>query len=348
MMTGRRGSIPKAVVLPSLRQTTGVSLVGDGSPPTTATTGPLSSPPAPASPGFEDFSAVLGDHAWVDDEGEMDYSFVPFSDDLDFASPLNSGATTGVGTMDSPDPVITALQQRQQEEQQLKELEKEQRDRLEVVAEARRAAERRIEELTRMQKTKPALIPVTHSPIKAESRTTVAVPNWRATAAPVVAVKKTTGPISIESSSAKLVEVNEPVKEPIKEQTETTTTAGTETLTPKLGKPASGLDFLIQSVRKAVEMHSHPVPDIHGNYPSESATKAAETQVPVILQKRKQSLEQRPFVEEEGRPLLIRMHPGDPLTRTHFTIKGNSSSTRAMLPGQYRDWSSIALSALLC
>jgi hypothetical protein len=68
---------------------------------------------------------MLADHAWVDEEGEMDYSFVPFSDDQQTLSITASVVGSSVGLSDGhtgtvpsdvEDPVIKALRQRQQEE----------------------------------------------------------------------------------------------------------------------------------------------------------------------------------------------------------------------------------------
>lgn len=135
---GRRGSIGvRAVVLPSMRTSTGES----ASPPISPIIPiprPAASPSTPLSSSFKDDYAMLADHAWVDEDGEMDYSFVPFSDDQQTLSVTASVVGSSVGLSDGhatqsdvEDPVIKALRQRQREEIE--------RKREEELAEQRRA-----------------------------------------------------------------------------------------------------------------------------------------------------------------------------------------------------------------
>lgn len=106
---------------------------------------------------------MLADHAWVDEEGEMDYSFVPFSDDQQTLSVSASGVGSSVGLSDghggtvqsdAEDPVIKALRKRQQEEIE--------RKREEEIAE-----KRRLESIERLkQESKPVDVkPVDARPI---------------------------------------------------------------------------------------------------------------------------------------------------------------------------------------
>jgi hypothetical protein len=432
---GRRGSIPKAVVLPSLRQTTGVSSAGGdtsaASSPSVSTTEATPATGTAAAgravpSAYEDFTAALGGHAWVDDEGEMDYSFVPFADEQPGSfSPIASIETSA---MDSPDPVISALQQRLQHGP---EVEEEgvpasplapidphphphhhqapgrhhqpmppQKDRLEVVAEARRAAQQRIEALMQMQRAKPSIpvavggkrrdeeaVPGPAAPLAASPMPGAPAPppaaNWRATAAPVGVLKrdnkvrvlgKAGGPAETRAAiaSSAAVDVGAPSAES----------------SPR--KTAAGLDFLIRSVRQAVEMHAQPAPDIHGNPPkAEPAGQVAVSQVAVgqvagghgavsqvagsqvavsqvaggqvqepprvTVRKRAPSLGAMSTVSsapdgEDGRPLLIRMHPGDQAVKSHLTIKQQHIPTPRTAPAVHRSWqedlSRISLSGL--
>lgn len=102
---------------------------------------------------------MLADHAWVDEEGEMDYSFVPFSDDQQTLSVTASVVGSSVGLSDGhatqsdvEDPVIKALRQRQREEIE--------RKREEELAEQRRLASIAKMQPVELAEAKPAVAEV--------------------------------------------------------------------------------------------------------------------------------------------------------------------------------------------
>lgn len=233
-----------------------------------------------------------------------------------------------------------------------------------MVAEARRAAQQRIEALMQMQKAKPSIpvavggkrrdemepaagaLPRAASPVPVSAQMQSAPPvqpaqvppparNWRATAAPVVAVKK-------DNKVAVLTKTEGPTEKSAGESPSTHIAVASSSATiiagstePSPRKTASGLDLLIRSVRRAVEMHAQPAPDIHGNVPGAEAEVKTEPPEPqrVAIQKRAPSLgaistatTTHDEEEGDGRPLLIRMHPGDQVVKSHLTIKQQHSA----------------------
>lgn len=107
----RRPSIgPRAAVLPSLRS--------GGEEPGSPATPTLLYDADAAERARQAELASLADHAWVDDEGEMDFSFVPFGDEGAPASGTASNASHagGAAADAGDDPVVAALRQRELEE----------------------------------------------------------------------------------------------------------------------------------------------------------------------------------------------------------------------------------------
>ncbi len=145
--------------MPSLRTSTGIIVVETE---TTASSNSVSR--------LKDELESVADHAWVDDEGEMDYSYVPFEEDQLFyaSTPLESPFET---VEDEEDPVVKALRQRQLDEDEEKRL---------IFEEEKRkiAEEEQRKPYDEHQKPRPAV-----------PGPTVPSVSWRSTAAPVIAIK---------------------------------------------------------------------------------------------------------------------------------------------------------------
>lgn len=123
-------------------------------------------PPSPIPSGTslsrlqDEYDQLLADHAWADDEDEMDYSFVPFSDSI-------TEVVAAAAVVVEDDPVVLALRQRMAQEEMARNQDKQQ---AEIKARGNSAANWSQQET----EVKPQ---VSHPP---------PVRSWRETAKPVV------------------------------------------------------------------------------------------------------------------------------------------------------------------
>lgn len=309
--------MPKAVVLPSLRQSSGFSprdIEQRASLPVvaaepTSTDAALEQPSELMEEGEQiDFSQVLGDHAWVDDEGEMDYSFVPFSDD----SPAPQTITPSVmssGAFEPPvaaeDPVLVALKQQQQQyeeelliERRAMEPSESYMKNLELVEMKRLEAEMKIQESL---KNRPNPTPtITSQP---------PVINWRATSAPVYKEKPA-------------------VRKEMSRQPELDTAVSAH----DHDAPLSPLDILIRSVKKAAAVHQA------------AESPAADTAVQVKIPSpppRHYTIKPRPKTEHSddhnrvlsARSITFRLYPDRPPIHTTYTVpRDRKTPTTQRLP----------------
>lgn len=242
--SGRRGSIgPKAVVLPSLRTSTGQSVCSPTE--TTLSSTEVSSGSFTVSSAAarmkEEYELMVADHAWVDQDDEMDYDFVPFSDEtttslaqINTSSVLASSSMTGSPLALPPeieeDPVLKALRQRQQ---------------LEAESKSILSHEVKGDESPLNRTEAPVKTAVPTQSVIEERKPAPPAMSWRSTARPVVAeppkpaytIAQRPKPVEPERSSSSASEVSSP-REP-----------------SKSSRGLSALDLLISSIKNAAKSH---------------------------------------------------------------------------------------------
>lgn len=231
----------------------------------------------------EEYDLMVADHAWVDQDDEMDYDYVPFSDETTTSLiPTASGSLlAALSVAGSPlpvppgteeDPVIKALRQRQQLEKQ------------EARPPPQRAPHRAPHSSTERKEealTAPAPAPAPAAPSM----------SWRTTARPVVAETPKPPAITIAQRPA-----------------------------PEEGKPRgpSALDMLISSIKNAAKCHVVD-PEASSRMLLFGEEKE-ETMAPAAVEPAAPVAKMEPPVRQKT--LVVRLEVGKAPVQTRFTILG--------------------------